>query len=329
MGYDGLTDRAGGELLIVILSYGKPQLSIGCIESICKAEHPLVDIAVCEQKDLTTASCIQHWIDRRGISSSVVVRFNGRNQGFSAGNNFIVKEALTYGDRYQYFVLMNSDTYVRDGAIDAMVEAARAHQEIGIVAPRLEWPSGEVQTSGFRFLNPLSEFIASAGTGAVTRLLSQFDVTMPNGEGINPPEWASFAAVLIKRQVFETTGLLDEGYFLYFEDVDYCRRARKHGWRIVYVPEARIVHLRGQSGPVKEASAKKLRRPRYYYESRARYYIKFYGIWGLWMANLLWMLGRCISLTRELIDKRIRHTCASESRDIWIGAFDLGRGKDR
>jgi len=104
---------------------------------------------------------------------------------------------------------------------------------------------------------------------------------------------------------------------MYYDDVDYCRNAQKAGWQILHYPKARVIHLRGGSGSLKADVAARKRPPVYAYESRSRYFAKFYGCFGLWLANLLWLLGRSISLGRELVGNKKPHTCEFQARDIW------------
>jgi GT2 family glycosyltransferase len=113
--------------------------------------------------------------------------------------------------------------------------------------------------------------------------------------------------------------LLDEGYFMYFEDVDYCRRVRKAGWQIRCAPESKVTHHLGGSSHAGENGRKRL--PRFYYESRARYYTKFYGRAGLWLANSLWCGGRCVALLRELAGNLEPTRITHEAYDIWIHAW--------
>jgi GT2 family glycosyltransferase len=135
------------------------------------------------------------------------------------------------------------------------------------------------------------------------------------------PEWTSFACVLIRREVFNRVGLLDEGYFMYFDDMDFCRRAWKAGIATLHWPAARVVHLRGGSSPVKQLAAERKRPPRYLYASRNRYYAKFYGRLGLWLANICWHTGRLISLAREIVRQKQAHTCKRQWLDIWTNAL--------
>ena len=153
----------------------------------------------------------------------------------------------------------------------------------------------------------------------MTRLFGRFEVPLSAAERAARPDWISFACVLIRREVFADVGLLDEGYFMYFEDVDFCRRAQQKGWRLRCCPEARIVHLGSGSSLVESANAGRKRRPRYFYESRSRYFAKFYGRAGLLLANLLWTAGRAIGLAREVIGNKTPHTRQRQSIDIWSG----------
>jgi len=118
--------------------------------------------------------------------------------------------------------------------------------------------------------------------------------------------------------VIDQIGLMDENYFMYFEDIDYSRQIRKAGWRIMHEPNARVVHLRGGSSSVKAAMKARTRVPKYYYESRSRYFAKFYGgVLGLWMTNLLWLIGRTIAWVRELAGNKETDVCELEARDNW------------
>jgi GT2 family glycosyltransferase len=131
--------------------------------------------------------------------------------------------------------------------------------------------------------------------------------------------WTSFAAVCVRGEVFEGVGLLDEKFFMYYEDVEFCRRVRRKGWRIRHEPVARVVHLRGKSSPVKKCTEERLRRPRYFYSSRKTYYRRAYGPAGPLVANLFWTLGYAVSRCREIFGKKPPHCVESELFDNWRG----------
>ena len=99
--------------------------------------------------------------------------------------------------------------------------------------------------------------------------------------------------------MIERIGGLDDGFFMYFEDMDYCRRAAEAGFVVRMAPDARVVHLKGGTSPVQSQTAALARRPAYYYAARSRYFAKHYGRFGLWRANLGWHAGRVIGWLRE------------------------------
>jgi N-acetylglucosaminyl-diphospho-decaprenol L-rhamnosyltransferase len=262
-------------------------------------------------------------VNARSWESWVEIVEAERNSGFSAGNNLGV--AVARGrSACDAFLLTNSDTVLRRGALRCLGSALGSAPTTGLVGPRLEWPSGEFQASCFRAISPVSELAAAAKTGVLSRLV-RGDLPIPmdpnNGTETEAVEWISFACVLIRAEAFTAIGPMDEGFFMYFEDVDYCRRARLAGWRIAYAPGARVVHLRGGRTPDEFAEEERKRRPRFYYESRSRYLAKYYGRTGPLRANFCWTVGRGISLARELAAQKSPHTVAREAGDIWTGAL--------
>jgi GT2 family glycosyltransferase len=96
---------------------------------------------------------------------------------------------------------------------------------------------------------------------------------------------------MVRREVFETVGLMDEGYFLYFEETDFCRRARRAGWPVWHVPASRVVHLEGQSTGVTGANLAKKPRPAYWFDSRARYFRKHLGPGYALLADVIFAVG--------------------------------------
>jgi GT2 family glycosyltransferase len=259
-----------------------------------------------------SADHLEREIAARGFAGWARVIRAPCNGGFSAGNNLGMR-----AEPAAFYLLLNSDAYVRRGAIAELLHAAEAHPRAGIVSPRLEWPDGTPQVNCFRDRSPLSEVIEAAGTSVVTRLLGRWDVPLPVSDVPFEPPWASFACVLLRRELVQAVGGMDDGYFMYFDDIDYCRRAREAGYAVLHWPRARVVHLRGGSSPVKAQLAARKRPPLYYYEARARYFAKFYGHGGLVATNLLWGIGRTVSGLRERLGRKRAHTCEGEGRDIW------------
>lgn len=301
---------------VIIINYRTPDLTIDCLETLVHEIDPNRDQVVVVDNDSGDESCdrIAAQVRQNGWDNWVSVLASGRNGGFSFGNNVGIKSVEA-----ENYLLLNSDTLVRNGALQLMRQALYERDHIGLVGPRLEWPDGTAQHSCFRYRSPASEMITAASTAPITRLLQKYSVPLPIADSKMEPPWASFACIMIRREVIQQVGFMDEGYFMYFEDIDYCRRARQQGWAIVYEPAAHVVHLRGGSSDVKDALAQRRRPPRFYYESRARYFAKFYGKAGLWFTNLMWAGGRSIEWSRGILTGRPQQTCQHESFDNWIG----------
>lgn len=310
---DKMTVGDKKRLGVVIINYKTPELTLECIRSLRDQLDVTIDhiVVVDNNSGEEDVQRINHGIKQEGLAELVTLRISPVNKGFSSGNNIGIKAMDA-----KYYLLANADTLFRPGAIPQLLEAAEEFPEAGIISPRLEWPDGEPQVSCFRYYSPFSEIINAAGTGLVTGILKKFDVPLQTVEYQTKPDWTSFACVLIRQEVFDTVGLLDEGYFMYYEDVDYCRRAKQAGFEIINWPFAHVIHLRGQSSGIKKLHRDKKRLPAYHYQSRSRYYTKFYGTSGLLISNLCWLAGRTVSLFRELLGKS-RTVPEYQYLDIW------------
>lgn len=308
-------------LAVVIVNYKTANLVIQCLEStlpqLAGIDAQVVVVDNCSQDN--SLAILRDWVLADDDGHVVKLVDAGTNGGFSAGNNIGIRAIDA-----KFYLLLNSDTIVRPGAIATLLQTAETWPEAGIVSPRLEWLDGTPQESCFRYLSPLSELIDAARTGPVTAALARFTVPLPVSDTIVRPDWTSFACVLVGRGLLNQIGLMDEGFFMYFEDVEFCRRARKAGWDIVHNPKARVVHLRGGSSPVKQRTLERKRLPRYYYASRTRCLYLAYGRLGLTLANILWSLGRCVSKCRETLERRGPGVPEKQWLDIWTNWLNPG-----
>ncbi len=263
-----------------------------------------------------SADRIEGHIARLGWGDWARVLRSPVNGGFAAGNNLGIR-AVT-ADAY---VLLNSDTLVRPGAIAGLRQALAEHPEAGMIGPSFEGTAGAPEQSCFRFPRPLGEFVRVANSRPITKLLRRYEVPMPFSETPMEPDWIGFACVVIRRAVLDQVGLLDDGYFMYFEDIDYCRRVRAAGWSILYWPKPRIVHFMGGSSNISSEDTSRRRPARYFYESRARYLAKHFGISGLLAANVFWVAGRAVSYSREVVEGKRRKVRDGEGSDIWTNVL--------
>lgn len=300
---------------IVVLNYATADLTIDCLESLAVQIDELegVQVVVVDNNSPDdSADVIERAIESRQWGGWARVVRSERNAGFSGGNNVGIESVHAHA-----YILLNSDTIVRPGAIAELLAASERFGDAGIIGPRLEWPDEEPQESAFYFRSPRTELLGAAGTGVLTSLLGGRMVAMEAREVPFEARWVSFACALIRREVIDRVGLLDEGYFMYFEDADLCRRAWRAGFRVLCWPAARVVHLRGGTSEVKKETARRGRRPSYYYASRSRYFATYYATPGLWLTNLLWGAGRAVAWAREAVGNKQPHACEREWRDNW------------
>lgn len=261
---------------------------------------------------------IQGWIDKHDFWSFISLKVAAHNGGFAAGNNIGISSEIA-----EYYLLINSDTLLRENALKEMLDAISVDSKIGLLSPRLEWPDGRPQESCFRFHHPLSQLIASAKINIIRKLLSGYEVALRVSDEDADYDWTSFACVMIRKKVLDQLGGLDEKFFMYFEDVEFCWRARSAGWIVRNRPEARVVHLRGGSSPVKSNKAQRKRQAKYFYESRTRYFFLVYGRCGLFFANILWTFGWILAKIRSVFQRNfVAPACKMEWCDIWTNFFD-------
>jgi N-acetylglucosaminyl-diphospho-decaprenol L-rhamnosyltransferase len=308
------------KLLVVIANYRVTDLTIDCLRSIAGEIETVPDthVAVCENgTGDDSAERILKAITDSGWNSWCSVTAVRPNLGFTGGNNIILSPALQSEDPPQYVLLLNADTIVRRGALKQLVDFMDQRPRVGIAGSRLEDLDGTPQRSAFRFHSPLSEFEESLKLGFVTKLLERWIVAPPVSDEACETDWLAGASMIIRREVFRDIGLLDEGYYTFFEDVDFCFNARKAGWPIWYVPASRIVHLVGRSTGI--TISKPRRQPSYSFEARRRFFLKNYGpfrailvdtgrIVGLSLWRLRVLLGKPDSTAPHFFGDSIRHS---------------------
>ncbi len=169
--------------------------------------------------------------------SQVKLIANKKNQGFAKANNQGLK--IAKGD---YLLLLNSDTEVRSGPLQKLGEFAQNRPQVGVVGAKLLNPDGSIQPSVYHFPT-IWRAIKEYWFG----LKGTYEKYAPMFEKEVGVEAVTGAAMLIPRGTIEKIGLLDERYFMYFEDLDYCRRVRRAGFKVFYLPTAEILHHHGQS----------------------------------------------------------------------------------
>src|SRR4051794_12169246 len=216
-------------LLIVIVNYKVADLTIQCLRSL-EPEVARVPggmrVAVCENgTGPESVEKLRRAIDENGWTSWVDLSSIFPNRGFTGGNNAVIRPAMASGDPPQYVVLLNADTIIHPGAMQSLVDFMDAHPRAGIAGSWLEGLDGAVQASPFRFYGIATEFDRGLKLGIVSRLLKRWAVIPPKPTSAQKVDWVSGASMIIRKEVIDAIGPLDDDYYTYFDDIDYCLSA--------------------------------------------------------------------------------------------------------
>jgi GT2 family glycosyltransferase/serine acetyltransferase len=318
------TETQSPSVLVVIVNYRTSQLTIDCLQSLQDEveRFPSINVAVVDNlsgdhsvEQIQTAIADKNWQSWVSLVSA------DKNGGYSYGNNVAIRPALASENPPDYVLLLNPDTVIRPNAIASLVQFMEAHPQAGIAGSRLEDPDGTPQRSAFRFPTIWSEFDGGLRLGLVTKLLEKWVVAPPVSKINCRTEWVAGASMIIRREVFKKTGLMDENYFLYFEEVDFCLQSDRRGWECWYVPESRVVHLVGQSSGVTTPTTQPKRLPRYWFESRQRYFVKNHG-WGYGLtADTFWLIGYLLWTLRREIEQKPNTDSPYRLQDFWANSL--------
>ena len=230
------------EISIVIVSYNGRDHLRRCLQSLA-AQPPNVEHEVIvvdnDSRDGSAAMVAAEFPD-------VLLLRLPRNIGFAAGANRGVKEA-----RGEAIAFLNPDSEVAADPFAPLLAYLRGHDDVGIVAPRLLNSDGSLQLSCRRF--PTFSVALFNRYSLLTRLFPRnrysagYLLSDWNHDSINEVDWVSGACLMIRRSLLEKVGSLDEGYFMYIEDVDLCQRVHRDGCKVVYLPDAAVIHHIGGS----------------------------------------------------------------------------------
>lgn len=303
---------ARSPLNVIILNYGTPDLTLASAESALPEIEALGGVLTLVDNASPDGSArrLADWCDQKA-GKPVCLVMSPVNGGFAAGNNLGLREADA-----DFYLLLNSDTLVEPGALRALLDAMRADAKLGLAGPVILDKSGQPATSRFRKRTPFSEFVEAAGLDFFYRRFRRHVVPIFEKETA-PPDWISFACVMLRKEMIDEVGFLDENYFMYFEDSAYCLKAGAAGWKMRRVENAAIRHFEAQSSNVALGGEETRALPRYYYAARCRYFIDHYGAGGFIAANLYWYLGRLVNAARLFAFKTPKKTAAGRALHIW------------
>ncbi|MBX7234740.1 MAG: glycosyltransferase family 2 protein [Caldilineales bacterium] len=302
---------------VIIVSWNVRDLLLRCLANLRQeAEGTEVEIIVVDNasQDGTVAAV------RAGFPEVQVIA-NQENRGFTGGNN----QGLAVA-RGEYFFLLNPDTEVRPGALLELRRYLETHPQVGILGPRLRYADGSIQPSRRRFPTLLTLFTESTIVQEAWPGLpwfGRFYLADRSPEETQAVDWVVGAAMFVRRQVYEQVGGLDEGFFMYSEELDWCRRAAAAGWQVIYHPAAEVMHYEGRSSEQVVAA-----RHIHFFSSRVRYTRNYHGrlaagclrawllatfVWQWLREAAKWLLGhkrdlrrRRMAAYRQVLASRLR-----------------------
>lgn len=305
--------------LLVIVNYRTAALVVACLRSLQSelAANPGCAVTVVDNASGDgSVEVIRAAIAVEGWSSWVRVMASPVNGGFAAGNNVAIRAALAQEQPPAYIWLVNPDTLVRPGALATLLAFMDRHPRAGVAGGSLDDENGDRWPYAFRFPSLWSEIDDGLRLGVVSRLLARYRVVHRMGDEPARVDWISGANFMIRTALIQQIGPMDEGYFLYFEETDFCRQARCAGWECWYVPDARVLHIAGQSTGITSKTHAQRRRPAYWFESRRRYWIRNHGRACAVAADLLWVPAFALWRLRRWLQRKPDHDPPHLLRDF-------------
>lgn len=231
------------ELSVVVVNYNTFHLLKCCLINLQEICIPAKEILVV---DNASTDGSREWLQTLR-DERIRCILSSKNLGFARGCNLGIRQATG-----EFILLLNTDAFPRPGAIETLVAYLEQHSDVGIVGPQLLYPNGRWQRSSGRIPSPCSAFLDALGVTSLEHIIAAALWPL-TGRWWRPyeVEYVDGACMLIRRIVIEQIGGLDERFFLFVEDAEYCARARAHGWKVVYLPQSHVVHLRGGSSAQK------------------------------------------------------------------------------
>lgn len=219
------------------------------------------------------------------------------NGGYGYGINLGARLASAGGDPPDYFFGFNSDATIDAESLARLIACLDEDPKVGLAGGRVEAMDGALQGAAFRFPTLFSELEGNAHLGVISKLLSRYHVPIKEPAVDTSVDWIPGTSMMMRASLFRELGGFDEGFFLYFEEVDYAKRVRDAGYDVRFVAQSVVRHVGSASTGLDE----RRRLPTYWYDSRHRYFLKHHGRAYAAGADAAALLGHAICATRNRI----------------------------
>lgn len=230
------------DLSIIIVNYNTSDLTIQAIKSIYQS-HTKYSYEIFVVDNASSDHSVK-LIEREFSDINMII--NNKNVGFSRANNQAIKKAIG-----KYILLLNSDTVIKHDTIEIMLDFMNRETTVGASGCKVVLPDGSLDKACRRgFPTPSASFYYMSGLSRVfpkSVKFNQYHLSYLDENEANPIDCLVGAFMLVRKDVVDEVGLLDETFFMYGEDIDWCYRIKEVGWDIYYYPLTSIVHLKGGS----------------------------------------------------------------------------------
>jgi len=247
---------------------------------------------------------INDYIDKNNISWITVIQ-NPSNSGYAAGNNLGINSIIERDIDFKTAWFLNPDTKVRKNAGVELINHIK-HNNSHIVGSRLEDEDGTPQSSHFNFPGIITQISDGLRLGIFDKVFKNKLITKPISNNIEQADWLSGASFMVTKQYIDTVGLMDDEYFLYFEELDYCLQGARNNMPCWHVPTSRVYHAVGAATGISDHRKKSPRRPQYWFDSRTLYFSKNYGALTLAIYNFIFILSYTTWLLRTYLTNKTK-----------------------
>jgi hypothetical protein len=229
---------------VIIVSYNVAELLVECLSSLAQLSDDSFNLQIIVVDNASNDATVPILFE---FFPNINIIQNQENFGFPYGCNQGAEEAA--GD---FLFFLNPDARLNSETLPVLLKFMQDRPSVGIVAPRIHYPDGRVQPNRRRFPTPLLPFIESTPLERLSIFnklpaLTHYFVRDSADTQMQPVDWVVGAAFMVRRKVWKDLGGMDEGFFMYSEELDFCKRAKNAGWEVWYLPQAHVIHAEGQS----------------------------------------------------------------------------------
>lgn len=301
------------DLSVIIVNYNTRHLLDECLSALGKAaSHLFVQFLLVDNASTDES---QAYLQAKVPDEKII--FNELNVGFGRANN----QAVPFV-RGRYVLLLNTDAFVAPDTLTKTIEWMEVHPDCGVLGVRLTGREGDLQPSCRYFPTPLNIFLNRTGLGNLFPWVRGVDDLDWGHASVRECDWVPGCFYLMRREALEQVGLFDPRFFMYYEEVDHCRRVKAVGWKVVFYPHTSVVHIGGESAK----SAGNLSRAgrqisTLQIESELLYMRKHYGLAGLALHLFLLGLGDAYVGAKEVVKRFLGRGPSLEARSLFYPSW--------